>query len=104
MASNPATDPSVLKTAHAADSGFIFDSPAIKQCFQVVEKATGNKIVINVTQCEPQYRVSAQTACEYVRLLTSLLMDAGKNPTVSSFGKAIDTKMTVDVSGLGSMA
>jgi hypothetical protein len=102
-ASNPATDPSVLKTALAADSGFIFDSPAMKQCFKVVEKATGHKIVINVPQGEPQYRVSAQTACEYVSLLSTLLKAAGKNPTVASFGKAIDTTKTVDVTGLGTI-
>jgi len=63
-ASNPATDPAVVKTAIAADSGFIFSDPALKKCFGVVEKATGNKIVENVPQGEPQYRVSAQTACE----------------------------------------
>ncbi len=102
-ASNPATDPSVLKTAVAADSGFIFDSPAMKQCFRVVEKATGHKIVIDVPQGEPQYRVSAQTACEYISLFSTLAKAAGKNLTVDSFGKAIDKTKTVEVTGLGTM-
>lgn len=102
-ASNPATDPSVLKSVIVADSGFDFSSPALKQCFATVEKATGNKIVENVPQGEPQYRVSAQTACEYVSLLTTLLKAAGKNPTVASFGKAIANTKTVDVTGLGTM-
>jgi hypothetical protein len=75
----------------------------LKQCFATVEKATGNKIVENVPQGEPQYRVSAQTACEYVSLLTTLLKAAGKNPTVASFGKAIANTKTVDVTGLGTM-
>jgi ABC-type branched-subunit amino acid transport system substrate-binding protein len=102
-ASNPATDPSVLKTALAADAGFVFDQPAMKQCFKVVEKATGHKIVIDVPQGEPQYRVSAQTACEYVSLFSILAEAAGKNLTVGSFGKAIENTKTVDVTGLGSM-
>jgi ABC-type branched-subunit amino acid transport system substrate-binding protein len=103
VASNPATEPSVLKTAIAADSGFIFDQPAMKECFKVVEKATGHKIVINVPQGEPQYRVSAQTACEYVSLFSTLAEAAGKNLTVDSFGKAITSTKTVDVTGLGTM-
>ncbi len=102
-ASNPATDPAVVKTAIAADSGFIFSDPALKKCFGVVEKATGNKIVENVPQGEPQYRVSAQTACEYMSLFSTLARAAGKNLTVESFGKAIDTTKTVDVTGLGTM-
>jgi ABC-type branched-subunit amino acid transport system substrate-binding protein len=102
-ASNPATDPSVVKTAVAADSGFIFDDPALKKCFGVVEKATGHKIVENVPQGEPQYRVSAQTACEYISLLSTLATAAGKNLTVDSFGKAIDKTKTLNVTGLGTM-
>jgi ABC-type branched-subunit amino acid transport system substrate-binding protein len=102
-ASTPATDPAVMKTAVAADAGFIYDSPALKQCFAVVEKATGHKIVIDVPQGEPQYRVSAQTACEYVSLFSQLAKTAGKNLTVDSFGKAITNSKTVDVTGLGKM-
>ena len=102
-ASNPATDPSVVKTAVAADFGFIFDDPALKKCFGVVEKATGHKIVENVPQGEPQYRVSAQTACEYISLLSTLAKAAGKNLTVDSFGKAIDKTKTLKVTGLGTM-
>jgi hypothetical protein len=102
-ASNPATDPTVVKTAIAADAGFIFSDPALKKCFAIIEKATGNKIVENVPQGEPQYRVSAQTACEYISLFTTLAKAAGKNPTVDSFGKAIDTTKTVNVTGLGTM-
>jgi len=99
-ASNPATDPAVLKSVVVADAGFDFSDPALKKCFATVEKATGNKIVIDVPQGEPQYRVSAQTACEYVSLLSTLLKAAGKNPTVASFGKAIDATETVNVTGL----
>ena len=102
-ASNPATDPAVVKTAIAADSGFIFSDPALKKCFGLIEKATGNKIVENVPQGEPQYRVSAQTACEYMSLFTTLAKAAGKNLTVDSFGKAIDKTKTVNVTGLGTM-
>jgi ABC-type branched-subunit amino acid transport system substrate-binding protein len=102
-ASNPSTDPSVVKTAVAADSGFIFSDPALKKCFGVVEKATGHKIVENVPQGEPQYRVSAQTACEYISLFSTLAKAAGKNLTVDSFGKAIDKTKTVNVTGLGTM-
>ena len=102
-ASNPATDPAVVKTAIAADSGFIFSDPALKKCFALIEKATGNKIVENVPQGEPQYRVSAQTACEYMSLFTTLAKAAGKNLTVDSFGKAIDKTKTVNVTGLGTM-
>jgi ABC-type branched-subunit amino acid transport system substrate-binding protein len=102
-ASNPATDPAVVKTAIAADAGFIFSDPALKKCFALIEKATGNKIVENVPQGEPQYRVSAQTACEYMSLFTTLAKAAGKNLTVDSFGKAIDKTKTVDVTGLGTM-
>src|SRR3954469_565497 len=102
-ASNPSTDPAVVKTAIAADSGFIFSDPALKKCFGIIEKATGNKIVENVPQGEPQYRVSAQTACEYMSLFSTLAKAAGKNLTVDSFGKAIDTTKTVDVTGLGTM-
>src|SRR6185312_11125760 len=40
-ASNPATDPTVMKTAVAADAGFIFSDPALKKCFALIEKATG---------------------------------------------------------------
>jgi ABC-type branched-subunit amino acid transport system substrate-binding protein len=102
-ASNPATDPSVMKSVVVADAGFDYSDPALKKCFATVEKATGNKIVIDVPQGEPQYRVSAQTACEYVSLLTTLLKTAGKNPTVESFRKAIDRTKTVNVTGLGTM-
>jgi ABC-type branched-subunit amino acid transport system substrate-binding protein len=102
-ASDPAIDPSVVKTAVAADSGFIFSEPALKQCFKVVERATGHKIVENVPNGEPQYRVSAQTACEYVSLFSTLAKAAGKNLTVDSFEKAIDTTKTVSVTGLGTM-
>lgn len=102
-ASNPATDPSVMKTAVAADSGFIFSDPALKKCFGVVEKATGHEIIENVPQGEPQYRVSAQTACEYMSLFSTLAKAAGKHLTVDSFGKAIDTTKTVNVTGLGTM-
>ena len=102
-ASNPATDPAVVKTAIAADAGFIFSDPALKKCFALIEKATGNKIIENVPQGEPQYRVSAQTACEYMSLFTTLAKAAGKNLTVDSFGKAIDKTKTVDVTGLGTM-
>ncbi len=102
-ASNPATDPAVVKTAIAADAGFIFSNPALKKCFALIEKATGNKIIENVPQGEPQYRVSAQTACEYMSLFTTLAKAAGKNLTVDSFGKAIDKTKTVDVTGLGTM-
>ena len=100
-ASNPATDPAVVKTAIAADAGFIFSDPALKKCFALIEKATGNKIVENVPQGEPQYRVSAQTACEYMSLFTTLAKAAGKNLTVDSFGKAIDKTKTVDCHRLG---
>jgi hypothetical protein len=103
VASNPSTDPSVLKTAVAADAGFTYDQPAMKQCFKVVEKATGHKIVIDVPQGEPQYRVSAQTACEYISLFSILAKAAGKNLTVDTFGKAISNTKTVDVTGLGTM-
>jgi ABC-type branched-subunit amino acid transport system substrate-binding protein len=103
VASNPATDPSVLKTAIAADSGFMYTQPAMAQCFKVVEKATGHKIVINVPQGEPQYRVSAQTACEYISLFSTLATAAGKNLTVDSFGKAIENTKKIDVTGLGEM-
>ncbi len=102
-ASNPATDPSVMKTALAADSGFIFSDPALKKCFSVIEKATGHEIVENVPQGEPQYRVSAQTACEYVSLFSQLAKAAGKNLTVESFGKAIANTKSVNVTGLGTM-
>ena len=102
-ASNPATDPAVVKTAIAADAGFIFSDPALKKCFALIEKATGNKIIENVPQGEPQYRVSAQTACEYMSLFTTLAKAAGKNLTVDSFGKAIDKTKTVNVTGLGTM-
>jgi hypothetical protein len=102
-ASNPATDPTVMKTAVAADSGFIFSDPALKKCFALIEKATGNKIVENVPQGEPQYRVSAQTACEYIDLFSQLAGAAGKNPTTASFGKAIDKLGTITVTGLGTM-
>jgi ABC-type branched-subunit amino acid transport system substrate-binding protein len=102
-ASNPSTDPSVVKTAVAADSGFIFDDPALKKCFGVVEKATRHKIVENVPQGEPQYRVSAQTACEYISLFSQLAKAAGRNLTIDSFGKAIANTKTVDVTGLGAM-
>jgi ABC-type branched-subunit amino acid transport system substrate-binding protein len=102
-ASNPATDPTVVKTAIAADAGFIFSDPALKKCFGIIEKATGNKIVENVPQGEPQYRVSAQTACEYMSLFTTLAKAAGKNLTVDSFGKAIDQAKNVNVTGLGPM-
>ena len=102
-ASNPSTDPGVVKTAVAADAGFIFSQPAMKQCFKVIEKATGHKIVIDVPQGEPQYRVSAQTACEYISLFSTLAKAAGKNLTVDSFGKAIENTKTVDVTGLGTM-
>jgi hypothetical protein len=103
VASNPTTEPSVLKTAIAADAGFIFEQPAMKQCFKVIEKATGHKIVINVPQGEPQYRVSAQTACEYISLFATLAKAAGKNLTVGTFGKAIENTKTVDVTGLGTI-
>jgi len=102
-ASNPSTDPAVVKTAIAADAGFIFSDPALKKCFGVIEKATGNKIVENVPQGQPQYRVSAQTACAYISLFATLAKAAGKNPTVGSFGKAIDNAKTVNVTGLGTM-
>ena len=102
-ASNPSTDPAVVKTAIAADAGFIFSDPALKKCFGVIEKATGNKIVENVPQGQPQYRVSAQTACAYISLFATLARAAGKNPTVGSFGKAIDNAKTVNVTGLGTM-
>jgi hypothetical protein len=103
VASNPATDPSVLETAVAADSGFIFSDPALKKCFGVVEKATGHEIVENVPSGEPQYRVSAQTACEYISLFSTLATAAGKNLTVGSFGKAIDKTTPIEVTGLGKM-
>ncbi len=102
-ASNPATDPTVVKTAIAADSGFIFSDPALKQCFATIEKKTGNKIVENVPQGQPQYRVSGQTACEYVALFATLAKAAGKNLTTESFGKAIDKAKTVTIPGLGTM-
>jgi ABC-type branched-subunit amino acid transport system substrate-binding protein len=102
-ASNPSTDPTVVKTAIAADAGFIFSDPALKKCFGIIEKATGNKIVENVPQGQPQYRVSAQTACEYISLFTTLAKAAGNSPTVDSLGKAIDTTRTVNVTGLGTM-
>ena len=102
-ASNPATDPSVVKTAVAADAGFIFTDPAMKQCFKVIAKAIGHEIVIDVPQGEPQYRVSAQTACEYISLFSTLAKAAGKNLTVDSFGKAINSTKTIDVTGLGTM-
>ena len=73
----------------------------MKQCFKVIEKATGHKIVIDVPQGEPQYRVSAQTACEYISLFSTLAKAAGKNLTVDSFGKAIEKTKTVDVTGSG---
>ena len=79
-ASNPATDPAVVKTAIAADSGFIFSDPALKKCFGLIEKATGNKIVENVPQGEPQYRVSAQTACEYMSLFSDPGEGRGQEP------------------------
>jgi ABC-type branched-subunit amino acid transport system substrate-binding protein len=103
-ASNPATDPTLMKTAIAADSGFIFSDPGLKKCFGVVEKATGDKIVENVPQGQPQYRVSAQTACEYVALFATLAKAAGKNPTVDSFGKAAEKLGSVTLPGLGTMA
>jgi ABC-type branched-subunit amino acid transport system substrate-binding protein len=102
-ASNPTTDPAVMKTAVAADAGFIFSDPALVKCFKLIEKATGNKIVENVPQGQPQYRVSAQTACEYISLFSTLAKAAGKNLTVDSFGKAIDKTKTVNVTGLGTM-
>jgi ABC-type branched-subunit amino acid transport system substrate-binding protein len=102
-ASNPTTDPAVMKTAVAADAGFIFSDPALVKCFKLIEKATGNKIVENVPQGQPQYRVSAQTACEYISLFSTLAKAAGKNLTADSFGKAINTTKTVDVTGLGPM-
>jgi len=102
-ASNPATDPSVVKTAVAADAGFIFTDPAMKQCFKVIAKAIGHEIVIDVPQGEPQHRVSAQTACEYISLFSTLAKAAGKNLTVDSFGKAINSTKTIDVTGLGTM-
>jgi ABC-type branched-subunit amino acid transport system substrate-binding protein len=102
-ASNPTTDPAVMKTAVAADAGFIFSDPALVKCFKLIEKATGNKIVENVPQGEPQYRVSAQTACEYISLFSTLAKAAGKNLTADSFGKAITTTKNVDVTGLGPM-
>jgi ABC-type branched-subunit amino acid transport system substrate-binding protein len=102
-ASNPATDPTLMKTAVAADSGFLFSDPALEECFGVIEKATGDKIVENVPQGQPQYRVSAQTACEYVNLFATLAKAGGKNLTVDSFGKAIEKLKTVTVTGLGTM-
>jgi ABC-type branched-subunit amino acid transport system substrate-binding protein len=102
-ASNPSTDPSVVKTAISADSGFIFSDPALKQCFATIEKKTGNKIVENVPQGQPQYRVSAQTACEYIGLFATLAKAAGKNLTTDSFGKAIAKLKTVTVPGLGTI-
>jgi hypothetical protein len=92
-----------MKTAVAADAGFLYDSPALKQCFAVVEKATGQEIVIDVPQGEPQHRMSAQTACQYISLFSQLAKAAGKNLTVDSFGKAIKDMKTVDVTGLGTM-
>jgi ABC-type branched-subunit amino acid transport system substrate-binding protein len=102
-ASDPAIDPAVVKTAVAADSGFIFSEPALKQCFKVVERATGHKIVENVPNGEPQYRVSAQTACEYISLFSTLAKSAGKNLTAESFGKAIEKTRSITVTGLGTM-
>jgi hypothetical protein len=102
-ASNPATDPALMKTAIAADSGFIFSDPALKKCFGIIEKATGDKIVENVPQGQPQYRVSAQTACEYISLFSTLAKAAGRNLTTVSFGKAIDNLKSANVTGLGTM-
>src|SRR5262249_47375950 len=103
-ASNPASDPTVLKTAISADANADYNDPALKQCFKVVEKATGHPIVENVPQGEPQYGVSAQTACSYISLSTTLATAAGKNLTVESFGKAIDNLKTLTVAGYGTMA
>jgi ABC-type branched-subunit amino acid transport system substrate-binding protein len=103
-ASNPASDPSVLKTAISADANADYSDPALKRCFTVVEKATGHKIVENVPQGQPQYGVSGQTACSYMSLFSQLATVAGKNLTVDSFGKAIDKLKTVNVAGYGTMA
>jgi Periplasmic binding protein len=87
-ASNPATDPSVLKTSVAADISIDFKDPALQSCFKIVQKATGDKIVEYPPTGTPEYRTSAQTACRYIALFAALAGAAGKNPTVASFDKA----------------
>jgi hypothetical protein len=102
-ASNPATDPSVIKGVVVADVGIRFDDPSLQKCFRVVEKATGDKIVENVPNGQPQPRVSAQTACRYVALFAALTKAAGKNPTVASFGKAAEKLGSVEIPGAGTI-
>jgi ABC-type branched-subunit amino acid transport system substrate-binding protein len=102
-ASNPATVPDVIKDVVIADVGIKFNDPALQKCFRVVEKATGDKIVENVVQGQPQPRVSAQSACRYVALFAALTKAAGKNPTVASFGKAPAKLGSVDIPGAGTI-
>jgi ABC-type branched-subunit amino acid transport system substrate-binding protein len=102
-ASNPATNPSVIKDVISADVGIEFNEPSLQKCFQVVEKATGDKIVEYAAAGEPQPRISAQTACRSVALFAALAKAAGKNPTAASFGKAPQKLGSIEIPGAGAI-
>jgi ABC-type branched-subunit amino acid transport system substrate-binding protein len=97
------SDPTVLRNSISANTGVEFNDPALQKCFGVVEQVTGNKIVEQAAEGQPEYRVSAQTACRDIALFAALGKAAGKNLTVESFGKAINKLGPVEIPGSGTI-
>lgn len=100
---NPGTDHSVLTRAISAGTALDFDEPDMQQCYRMVEKATGDKIVENrpIVEGEPDYRTSAEAACRYMALFTAIAEAAGKKLTVESFGRAGEKLREVEIPGSG---
>ena len=81
-------DPAVVRNSVSVGGQVNFNDPAMQKCYKIVEKATGNKIVEFPGPDVPSYRTSADTACRYITLFKEIAEAAGKNLTVTSFGKA----------------
>jgi hypothetical protein len=98
-----AADPSVLTNSISASTGIDFNDPALQKCFGVVEKVTKDKIVETTPEGQPEYRVSAQSACRNIALFAAIAKKAGKNLTAESFGKAISKLGPVEIPGSGAV-
>jgi ABC-type branched-subunit amino acid transport system substrate-binding protein len=100
---NKATDPALWKGAVTADTGTDFNDPSLQKCFKIVEKATGETIVEHPKPGAPDYQASAASACRYISLFSQLAGAAGKDLTVSGFGKAAKKLGSVTVPGSGTI-
>lgn len=95
--------PAIFKHALSAGPQPIFDEPQLQHCFRLVEKAAGLDFEIKeeAAEGEPDWRVSATTACQTIALFKAIVEAAGPNLTVKSFGKAGDNLLKLDLPGLG---